>query len=390
MNEEVKDVSTETLDSSPKADDSPAASSTAKDATVSESSAEGAQEKFDQRVAELEGGSPAKKEDSPTSEKKPESEAAPDATAKKDEPADAKDKAADTKALSQATQDEALNKAFDERPEWKKALSLVPKEKAAEMREAMRTVLGREKEVAAQVEEKFKPVVQKFERFRKSVGDDQAVENTIALTELFQRGDPKAREMLVTLLNDLDARTGSVLTSKDLVDRSTAIQKQFDDGLITKEAADQKKADLLEIQKARVGQRQSETQVQQRQQEELRQRFQQQQNELANVGDAWDAEKRKSDPDYSSLKSLVESRALAVGTERQQQKPQGVLISGVELRQILDESLTWAKAEAAKLRPAPTAKQPITGTGSSATSRRAATNPKERFNQRIEELESKM
>ena len=336
------------------------------------------EKQFADTVEALESGK------SPTEAAK-ESEAKPEAKPKDE--GKVEDKATDAEVLLKSQQEEALNKKFDERPEWKKALSLVPKAQQHEMRTLMREVLQREQAVNQQVEQ-FKPAVQKFERFRKSVGDDQAVENTIQLTEMFQRGDPKAREMLVTLLNDLDARTGTVLTSPDLKKRSEAIDQKVTDGLMEAADAETARKDLLEIQKARVGQQQTESQKQAAQRQQMQQGFERQQAEMVGACNDWEKDKMASDPDYPSLKAVVESRAFLIGNEKQN-KLQGRLLNATEMKSVLEEALTWAKAEAVKFAPRPQARTRLNGGGSSATSRRAPANDEEAFNQEIERLEAK-
>lgn len=377
-------------------DVSPANSSTATDVVQSESSPEkaGAAETFAQKVERLERGEPLKPEASPTPKAdKPESEAEPEKSdATQDEPAADKGKAKDPTVLSQQQQqqtDAELTKAFSERPEWKKALSLVPKEKQPEMREAMRQIFSREGQVAKQVEEKFKPVVQKYDRLKSAVGDDQSAENAIVLTELFQKGDPRARVMLTQLIEDLDARTGAVLTSPDLKTRAAEIDTNLDEGLLTPEEATQKKADLLEIQKARVGKQQTEAQLNQSQQAEAEKRFNEAVNETSKAADDWEKEQMESDPDYPALKKLVEDRAFKIGDERQR-KLKGRLLNGTELKAVLDEAFKQVKEEAVKLRPPARARQPFTGNGSSATAKRTPANPRERLDQLADKYEQNL
>lgn len=392
MNDELPPGATATADSPTAEDVLPATPSTATDESASASSTEGEkQETFSQKVERLERGESAKPEVSPTTEtKKPESEAeAEESTAHQDEPAGDEGKAKDPTVLSQQQQDEALNKSFDERPEWKKALSLVPKEKRGEMREAMRQVLSRETQVAKQVEEKFKPVAQKYDRLKKAVGDDESAENAIVLTELFQRGDPRARTMLQELINDLDARTGAVLTSPDLTKRAEAIDAQLEQGLLTPEEAKQKKDDLLEIQKARVGKQQTESRLQETERTEAQKRFDAAVDETVAAANDWEKEKMVSDPDYPALKKLVEDRAFKIGDERQR-KLKGRLLNGTELKAVLDQALKEVKDEALKLQPKPQRRQVFAGGGSSATARRAPANSRERLDQLADKYEANL
>ena len=307
--------------------------------------------------------------------------------AQKDDRANPPAKAKEADVLSQ-DQEAALNKKFDERPEWKKALSLVPKQQQPAMRNLMREVLQREQAVVEQVKQ-YEPVVQKFERFRKSVGDDAAVENTIVLTELFQQGNPKAREMLVTLLNDLDARTGSVLTSPDLKQRAADIDRKVNDGLMEATDAETAKKDLLELEKSRVGQRQTEAQKSQVQQQADQTVQQQRVSEVVSAANDWEKEQMASDPDYPSLKKMVELTVPSVREEWMAKKPRGYFLTAADTKKLLEETLTIVKAEAAKFAPRPQARTRLNGGGSSATSRREPANADEAFLQEFEKREQR-
>ena len=391
MDEEVRDVSTaESSTASVKVESQP------QDVT-SESSTETAapeNKEFLDKFEKLETG---KEPEEATVESAATTEAKP-----KDE-GKAEVKATDAEALLKLQQDEALNKTFSERPEWKRAMLLVPKSQQASMAFLMRDIFRKEGEITKQVEQ-FKPVVQKFDRFKRSVGDDQAVENTIALTELFAAGDPKARAMLVTLLNDLDARTGGVLTSPDLKQRAADIDARLEKQIASvsdgygnvdekaasgfRDDAEAAKKDLLELEKSRVGQRQTEVQKRQAQQRQSQESFQKQQADMVTACNDWEKSMMASDPDYPSLKAVVESRAFLIGNEKQN-KLQGRLLNATEMKSVLDEALTWAKAEAAKFAPRPQARTRLNGGGSSATSRREPANDDERFIQEMERRESR-
>lgn len=305
--------------------------------------------------------------------------------AKTDEPA--KEATKETNALSQE-HEEALNKQFVERPEWKAVLNATPKEKQKDVRQAMRTIYERENALHKQVEQ-TKPVLQKFERFKRGVGNEEAVDNTITLIELWQKGDPKAKEMLMVLVNDLDARTGAVLTSPDLKQRNQAIDEALQQGTMDEAEAAQRRNDLLELQKARVTKQQTEKELQSRESMTQQQRFEAMQQEMETSANEWEKDKIASDPDYPSLKKLVEASAFRIGNERQNKLNGQRLLNGAEIKQIFDEALKEVKAEAEKWKPKPKARTVLNGNGSSANSRRQPANPQEAFFQRIEELEAR-
>lgn len=334
------------------------------------------EQEFNDTVEKLESGS---------SPKEAIKESKPSPAAKTDEQANGN---GEDKALSQ-DQEQSLNKQFVDRPEWKKVLSAAPKEKQAEVRSAMRTIYERENALHKQIEQQ-KPVVQTFERFRKGVGDDQAVENTIKLVEFYQAGDPRALQMLDALRNDLLQRTGEVLTSQDLIQRNRSIDDQLTQGTLDEAEATQKRKDLLEIEKARVTAKRSETDVLQRETRELQNSVNDQVAAAESAGNEWEKTKMSNDPDYPALKEAVEARALALANQHPSVKAQKVL-TPVEAVKILDDALVWAKAQVAKWQPKAKPRNGLNGNGSSssATSRRQPANAEEEFNQRIEELESR-
>lgn len=332
---------------------------------------------FSDTVKKLESGS-SPKEAVQKSEAKPEE--------KQDEPSNgvAKDKS----VLSQQAE-ESLNKDFAKRPEWDTVIQSVRPEQKAKVRAVMRTIFQKENELTAELSA-AKPVLQTFERFRKGVGDDQAVENTIKLVEMFSKGDPKAREMLVTLLNDLDARTGAVLTSQDLMQRNRSIDDRLQQGTIDDNEAKQLRNDLLEMEKLRVTAKRSEAEVQQRDKREQQTTVEAQMQATEDAGTEWEKSKMGSDPDYPALKDTVEKVAKAMLLDHSSFKS-GKVLTPTEAVKILNDSLAWAKSQVSIWQPKPRPRNGLNGHGSSssATSRRQPANAAEEFSQRIDELEAR-
>ena len=372
-------TTTEGATGSPSSHDVNSESSTETQSDVNaESSTEIAPEKqFNDTIEKLESGKGPKEAVKATEET---------TEATKDEPA--KDVTKETNALSQE-QEEALNKQFVERPEWKAVLAAAPKDKQKEVRQAMRTIYERENALHKQVEQ-TKPVLQKFERFKRGVGNDEAVDNTITLIELWQKGDPKAKDMLMVLVNDLDARTGSVLTSPDLKQRNQAIDEALRQGTMDEAEANQRRADLLEIQKARVTKQQTESELQKRESMTQQEKFEAMKQEMVNSEIEWEKAQMANDPDYPSLQKLVRSTAFQIGNERQNKLNGQRLLNGAEIKQIFDEALKEVKAEADKWKPKPKARTVLNGNGSSANSRRQPSNPQEAFDQLVEEREARL
>lgn len=321
--------------------------------------------------------------------KREEAVAQSEAGAQQDEPAPGADGA--TTDPRNVESEAALKKAFDERPEWKKALSLVPREQVGTMRDILRGVLTRENEVLERLET-VKPVLASYGRLQTAVGDDpRALDGVITLAELHAKADPRARELLMLLLNDLDSRTGSVLTSPDLKKRGADIDELAEAKVIDAAEAQTRKADLLEIERSRATERGARAMEQNLTKTQQRRSFETQQEALNVTCNQWEQETLKSDPDYPSLKEVVEQRAYMIGME-EQQKLKNRLLNTAEMKKILDDALVWSKDQAARFKPAPRARSPLSGSsgGSSAqNSRRAPANAAEEFDQEIERLEAR-
>ncbi len=307
------------------------------------------------------------------------------ATEAKDEPPKETHK---ENALSQE-QEAELNKNFVERSEWKKVLSATPKDKQGEVRAAMRTIYERENALNKTIEQQ-KPVLQTFERLKVATGGEQYVESTVDLIEKWQKGDPKALEMLDILRNDLLQRTGNVLTSPDLVQRNRDIDSELQQGTLDENQAQQRRNDLLEIEKARVTAKRSEADVKKREEHERNTTVESQHRALVTAANDWEKSKMASDPDYPALREAIEGRT-AVLRDQHPSVKEGKMLTPVEAVKVLDDALAWAKAQVAKWQPKPRARNGLNGNGnsSSATSRRQPANAEEEFSQKIEELEAR-
>ncbi len=253
----------------------------------------------------------------------------------------------------------------------------------------MRGLYERETAMHQQIEQQ-KPILNTFERLKAATGGVEHVESTVDLIEKWQKGDPKALEMLDILRNDLLQRTGSVLTSPDLMQRNRDIDSELQQGTLDETQAQQKRNDLLEIEKARVTARRSEAEVKQRDQREQQTTVESQIQAAEHAGNEWEKATMSKDPDYPSLKEAVESKALALANQHPSVRA-GKVLTPAEAVKILDDSLAWAKAQVAKWQPKAKPRNGLNGHGnsSSATSRRQPANATEEFNQKIEELEAR-
>jgi hypothetical protein len=366
------------------ADDvTPEASSTSTEVQAESSPAgESAESTFSQTVDRLEKGEKPAAGESPPTETEPESSAADEAMGETDEPPKAKPEA-DDKVLSQSD-DEVLRKSFSTRPEWKKALDLVPDEKKHAMRKALQPILLREQRTLTEIE-RLKPAGDRIERLRKAVGDD-GVENTIVLVEGWQHGDENAEKVLENLLQDLRARRGTVLGDKDLVDESEDLDRRVAEGEIEAEQAEKRRRELSELQKHRAESKRVQVQAESSAQEQAKARVERIVQDRTTAINDWEKQTSSRDADYPKLQKLVVDRARRLADEKQSESQQ--LLSPAEMVKVLQESYESVKSELGHMLPKPQKRTPITGGGSSLTSRAKPKDDTEAFFQRIEQLEA--
>lgn len=343
-------------------------------------------EEFLQKAAELDGEETEGAETSPVTTT--ETEPAADDASEQDEPKAEEAGGSETDALSQEQQQQQTEKRFTERPEWGAALKLVPAEKAPEMRKILRTLMTRESELTGQYE-KAKPAVAITERIRSAVGDE-GVENVAALVELWNRGEERAETMLTELLSDLQTRRGARLSSPDLVKRAATIQSNLEAGLIEENEAEEQRKVLLELERTRAGLNQTKAAQEQAAKAEQARRTEALVTERTSAINEWEKQIAKSDPDYlykrdadtPSLQEQVLNDALRVVNEKQAQRKD--LLPAAEMLAILKAAYARQKAFIGqRQRPNRT---PITGRGSSTTSRRTPMTPEEEFLQKADEL----
>lgn len=340
-------------------------------------------DEFKETVAKATGKEPIKAE----SETKAE-ETAP----KTDEPeAEVEAEEKDPDALSQDKQGEKVHEKFTDRPEWQAATKIADKlGKAAgvEMRGILRGIAKREQDLTQAIE-KAKPAQEVVQEIFQSVGgSEQGFRNMRHLIKSFD-GDPtNAVPMLETLLTDARKRAGLVLQSPELLTEAQTLDKQVEDRLIDQESADKRKAELLELQKARNGTERTQALTQKQQQEkqlaEQTQKHQAAVNEIQTAAESWEKEKLAKDPDYLPLKSLHMSRCVQLADQKVNELG-GRMLTGKEARTVADEALKQVKEEVSKLIPKRTAKVPVSGgNGSSSQHRQQPTTEFEEFQATVE------
>lgn len=262
-------------------------------------------------------------------------------------------------------------KAFDERPEWK-SLNTLLGDKAKEAKPFLRQLFQRETQLGQQVET-LKVPAQLGERVRRALSDGSpeenrvAAENAVALVEMWREGRPEAVTMLENLLADVKGRIGLTLSSPDLVERARKIDEQVDSVRMTPEEGQQRKADLLEIEKSRAGQKRAEGQQKQTERQQVQARNEQLIADRTTALNEWEKLGPSKNPDYANEKTglrmrVIREAQLLVG-EREAQT--GRLLSPQELvevaKQAYEEVMTFAGGLLPKAREE---RVPLTGSSS--------------------------
>lgn len=333
---------------------------------------------------------------------KPEAEAGAEAAKpNEDEPgADGKAKEAaaeDDGVLSQGDKTEAEKAAeaakvpekLTDRPEWQAAVKIADKlgkTAGVEMRGIMRGMFKREFELTQQVKQ-LAPAREVVSEIYQSVGGtEQGFTNIRNLIKNYDAAPEEAIPMLKLLLDDAEKRAGLVLQAPELLTEAQAVDKQLADGVIDQAAADKRKSELVELQKARTGvdrtKQRSETDRLKREQQQTQARQHAAVAEIQAAATAWEKEKLAKDPDFLPLKSLHTDRCMQLATAEVQRL--GRMLTGKEARGVADEALKQVKAEVGKLLPARKERKVISGgDGSSGNKRTVPTSEFEEFQQTV-------
>lgn len=217
----------------------------------------------------------------------------------------------------------------------------------------------------AEIQQELEAIRPKAERMDELLGYMQAnnippdhLNNALSITAMINKGNyASAIPVLESLLSQVKAAAGEVLPPD--------LQREVELGYITENRA-------KELHKSRLaGERaQQSAEEQRRQFEAERQRAEVSTlvETVTRAGDAWSAEKAKSDPDWNLKRDRVQEK---VELELRRLGPEGYPRSAEAVRQVLEQALEKVEAEIRRYRPAP--KQiDSSPTGGSASPRSAA------------------
>jgi hypothetical protein len=299
-------------------------------AEVSPASLEGAQgdspapktelEEFKAAVATATGKEPAKPAESKTQgeeaapEATDESEAAGQTEGEETENQHEEDLSQDEKDQAEQAQAEGEGESAparnDQRPEWKALTHIADKlgpTAGKEARKVLRGMFKRESELQQSIA-KIQPSVEIVNELFESVGSDAGAFNNMRnVITTFAHDPARAVPMLEKLVADAKSRAGMVLQSPELLTEAQELDQQVAEGIITKAAADKRKAELLELESARSGQKRTQQQIDQEKQRAEQTKAQAtrqtQVKALVDAGNAWEKETAGKDPDYAKVKS---------------------------------------------------------------------------------------
>lgn len=298
--------------------------------------------------------------------KTPKEDSKPEDDSVVDEPEKSKEKESDV--LSQE-KEEKVPENLTQRPEWQsltKIADKVGKNEGKEVRRVLRGFYKREYDYQQSVE-RLKPAQEVVQEMVQAVqGDEQGFKNMRTLIRSYEGEPDKAIPMLKMLLEDCEKRSGLVIQSDDLKQKVQEIDQLVKDNLITLEAAEQRKQELIEVEKSRATVKRVTTQTENRskqiEQSETQKRQREQLEQLAQVENNWMADKKKSDPDFAMIEDLfsvyVRDLTNKFTAEHEMKWP-----DAKESQQILEEALKSAKGQVLKYKPKPQAKIAINGNG---------------------------
>jgi hypothetical protein len=224
------------------------------------------------------------------------------ATAKPDtaEATPAEQAAKDEQARKAAEAEKGSDAAFNERQEWKDLATAMPKEAWDKARPIVRKLLERENALNSQLTQ-AKPDLDTLKEFKTLTGDEKGFEFFRNVTRLFAASDPKGIPILEGMLKQLRERNGMVIQSPDLAARSKEIDDAANLGKMTPEQAEAHKADLLKIEEARAGQKQTQAQLEAQRQREQQSRVETQSRANQTALDDWEGSIRTKDADFGNV-----------------------------------------------------------------------------------------
>ena len=103
------------------------------------------------------------------------------------------------------------------------------------------------------------------------------------------------------MVQSIEKLSGEVISSTDLIERQSAIQKQFDEGMIDQAEFQSQNNLLKEVERTRAGKRQVENKLQTTQSDQQRQQTEAQTAQKVEAINSWENNLRQRDPDFGQV-----------------------------------------------------------------------------------------
>lgn len=206
----------------------------------------------------------------------------------------------DERPNAEAPAEGSLNVPFAKRPEWEGLMKLVPEAARKDVIKTIRPVFEQAQRMEAQVRE-LTPKAALVDEFRQFAGDEQGFTTMRQIIRAYATDPAASVPILEQMLTDARARGGLVVTSPDLTARLTEIDQQVADGVLDETVAARWKADLGDVEKARVNGKAAQNRLQQQAQSQQQARTAAEQQARVDALNAWEENIRSRDPSFGDV-----------------------------------------------------------------------------------------
>jgi NADPH-dependent ferric siderophore reductase len=205
-------------------------------------------------------------------------------------------------------------------------------------------------------------------------GDENGFKFMRQVVRAFAVGDPAAIPVMEKMLEQMKARNGMVVQSPDLKAKLAKIDEAVAQNQITPEDAQERKNELLEVEKARAGQTRTQAELEQ----ERKRADQQWREKMASNNEAalneWETSVRTKDPDFGNVTDEGDenhgvSIADQVFTELQARLSAKPPASQAEMVATAQKAYDTVKRRMSQFTPKPRAMKPVTSENSSRTAK---------------------
>lgn len=206
----------------------------------------------------------------------------------------------DERSTAEAKADGSLNVPFAKRPEWEGLMKLVPEAARKDAIKTIRPVFEQAQRFEAQVKE-LTPKAALVDEFRSHAGDEAGFQTMRQIIRAYATDPAASVPILEQMLTDARQRGGLVVTSPDLTARLTEIDQQVADGVLDETVAAKWKADLGDVEKARVNGKTAQARLTQQEQAQQKARATAAQQARVEALNQWEENIRSRDPSFGNV-----------------------------------------------------------------------------------------